>query len=104
MVSDECGSTPLLIAAKAGNFEMVKLLIEEGADVTARDFCGFGLVETIVDNYEDDQGYDILVYAVEHGAPTDGLTNYRQSALFLAQRHGEDFKNDKIKKYLANCK
>ena len=97
--SDGCGRTPLLEAAANGNFDVVKFLVDEGADITAHDYTGYGIVETIADNLDDDRGYEMLVFAVDNGARTDGITKLGQDAYFLAWRHN-DRDSEKIQEYV----
>ncbi len=97
--SDGCGRTPLLEAAANGNFEMVKFLVDEGADISAHDYTGYGIVETIVDNLDDDSGYEMLVFAVDNGARKDGVTKLGQNAYFLACRHN-DRDTEKMQEYI----
>jgi hypothetical protein len=58
------GMTPLLYAVKWGNFETVKLLIEKGANVNARDINGnTALSAARTNNHET-----VYNYLLEHGA------------------------------------
>ena len=98
--SDGCGRTPLLEAAAQGHYEVVQFLVSEGADINARDYTGYGVVETIADNLDDETGYDMLVYVVGQGARTDNITNLRQEAVFLAIRHN-DRVTDKMREFLT---
>jgi hypothetical protein len=67
------GMTPLLYAAKWGNFEIVKLLIEKGANVNARDINGnTALSAARTNNHET-----VYNYLLEHGA--NELVNNNQS-------------------------
>ena len=97
--SDGCGRTPLLEAAANGNFDVVKFLVDEGADISAHDYTGYGIVETIADNLDDDRGYEMLVFAVDNGARMYGITKLGQDAYFLAWRHN-DRDTEKIQAYL----
>ncbi len=97
--SDGCGRTPLLEAAANGNFDVVKFLVDEGADISAHDYTGYGIVETIADNLDDDRGYEMLVFAVDNGARMYGITKLGQDAYFLAGRHN-DRDTEKIQAYL----
>lgn len=87
---DECGYTPLMYAVRYGNTELVKLLIEKGADVNKHDYCGFTPVAIVADNLRDDEGAEILRILMENGAAVDVTTNFRQSTLFLANRNTLD--------------
>ena len=97
--SDGCGRTPVLEAAANGNFDVVKFLVDEGADISAHDYTGYGIVETIADNLDDDRGYEMLVFAVDNGARMYGITKLGQDAYFLAWRHN-DRDTEKIQAYL----
>jgi hypothetical protein len=63
------GMTPLLYAAKWGDFEIIKLLTEKGANVNSRDIKGNTVLSTArANNHES-----IYNYLLEHGATE--LTN-----------------------------
>lgn len=98
-VSDACGYTPLLYAVRSGNAETVKLLVENGADINAADYCGFNAVATIADNLSDEQGEQLLVYLIEHGCDKNAPTNFMQEPSFLAYRNNL-LDNERIQKIL----
>ena len=61
--------TPLGVAASCGNFELVKLLIEKGADVNALNhFSGSTLRIAIVEGY-----FEIAKLLLKHGADVNQL-------------------------------
>jgi hypothetical protein len=67
------GMTPLLYAAKWGNFETVKLLTEKGANVNVRDISGNTALSTARANDHE----TIYNYLLEHGA-VELANNYSQ--------------------------
>ena len=85
----ENGMTPLLYAAKWGNFEMVKLLAENGANLNIRSFNGDTALSIAKKNCND----DIYNYLLEHGAAeTDniqgqntGIANMLNNGIFSFQ-------------------
>lgn len=97
--SCRCGWTPLMAATCCGDFDAVKLLVENGADVNAVDFCGYNVIDILADNLNDDEGYEMLNYYLEKGVDPTHITNFQQNACWLAfrQRTGSTpFENDKI--------
>lgn len=97
--TDHCGETALLCAVRSGNLESVKFLVEHGADVNACDYCGFNALNIAADYLEDEEGLEIVKYLIEHGADAKNITNFGQSAVWLAerQRSGTDpYENDEI--------
>lgn len=99
--SDKCGYTPLLLAVYNGRIETVKLLVENGADINATDFCGFNAIATVADNMNDQYGVEILAYLLEQGCNKNAVTNYGQTISFLASRHSNGTKNEEIRKMLG---
>lgn len=95
MVSDACGYTPLLHAVRNGNIKTTKLLVENGADINAADYCGFNAVATVADNLSDQEGEELLSYLLEQGGDENAATNFYQNAYFLASRNNL-LDNDKI--------
>lgn len=83
---DRCGYTPLMYAVRYGDAEMVKFLIKHGADVNARDFCGFTPVSIVADSLNDNTGVEILHILIENGADINTETNFGQSPQWLAYR------------------
>lgn len=103
--SDMCGYTPLLYAVYMGNKNTVKLLVENGADINAEDYCGFNAVLTIADGISDEKGYALLNYLLEKGCNQNHYTNFYQDATFLAFRRYSSYEeplNKKIRKLLEN--
>lgn len=87
LTTDRCGFTPLHYAVYSGNLAVVKLLVENGADVNATDYCGYAPIHVAVDFLHDQEGADILQYLIDQGADLTVETNYGQSVIFLAWRN-----------------
>ncbi|MBQ2803588.1 MAG: cellulase family glycosylhydrolase [Lachnospiraceae bacterium] len=103
---DGCGYTPLLYAVRYREYEIVQLLVENGADVNVKDYCGFTAVHTIADNLEDEDGLEMLQYLLDKGACVDGITNFGQDVLFLSFRNTAGttpFENEGIYKMLEEA-
>ncbi|MBD5544843.1 MAG: hypothetical protein HDR01_11555 [Lachnospiraceae bacterium] len=101
--SDRCGYTPFLYAVYMGNEKTVELLIENGADINAEDYCGYNAISIIADKDNDDEGLEMLRYLIDKGCDKDHATNYYQLAYFLAFRNespNEEPKNKEILKLL----
>ncbi len=63
---ENCGYTPVLFSAKKGDFDMVKLLVENGADLTVTDCRG----KTVLDVFEQtEDNRELYDYLVANGAP-----------------------------------
>lgn len=77
--------TPLIEAARSGDFESVKLLVEAGADVKATTaHSATALSEAVMAGRAD-----VVRYLLEHGAPVDGLVTARKFNLMaLAEARG----------------
>lgn len=104
-VSDECGYTPLLHAVDGGYEEIVKILVEAGADTNAKGYSGYNAVHIIADDFQDYRGEEMLKYLVENGARVDEITNYGQDAIFLAERNNAgdyEWDNDGILKIIRD--
>ena len=87
-LDDTCGFTPLMYAVENGELDMVKLLVENGADIDVIDKCGFNVICVAADNYWDSpENLQIITYLMDQGADADVVTNFRQDAPFLAYRH-----------------
>lgn len=69
--------TPLIIASQKGHFEMVKALVEAGADVNAGDVAG----ETAIYHAMVNQKYDIVEYLLRHNADPAVIGMYGTSFL-----------------------
>ncbi|WP_153099045.1 ankyrin repeat domain-containing protein [Paraburkholderia hayleyella] len=65
----EQGRTALLLAAEQGIFENVKILVEVGADVNARDIYGETALFKVLNGNFPNQ--DIAIYLLKHGADPD---------------------------------
>lgn len=85
--SDMCGYTPFLYAVYMGNEKTVKLLVENGADIQAEDYCGFNAILTIADNLDDSNGLSMLQYLLEKGCDENHVSNFYQEANFLSFRN-----------------
>ena len=74
-------------AAIKGHSEIVKLLLENGADVHAKDNAGNNaLIEA--SKYARESTSEVLSLLVEHGAGVNEKNNYGETALMNAARWG----------------
>lgn len=94
--SDACGITPLMLAARAGNVETVRLLIEYGADVNAADYCGKTPLMYAATSQKGDRTVEIVEILLENGAEKYVVDNYDQTAY----DHALHFDADRVYKYL----
>lgn len=85
--------TPLIIAVRSDNKELVKYLIGQGADVNVESMSdGTALTEAAANN-----NVELLTYLHLHGASIDAITLYDETALITASRAG----NFQAVKYLV---
>jgi ankyrin repeat protein len=79
--------TPLLLAAPVGSTELVKTLIDAGADVNAKDLRGMTplMLAVATDHYDLDK----IRLLLHTGAHLDVMTPDGETALDLAQKFGE---------------
>ena len=85
-MKDERGLTPLIIGAALGQTEIVKLLLEKGADVNARD-NRIGAMAIMV---ASDKGHvDIIKLLIENGADINAKDNNSSTPLMIAAEKGQ---------------
>lgn len=89
---------PLVPAVKKGKFQIVKALVEKGADLNSvaqikSSLLGYTthitpLVAAIKEMNSPDQ-FEIVKYLLEHGAKTNSITDQCVSPLYLAAQRGD---------------
>ncbi|OUM59376.1 hypothetical protein PIROE2DRAFT_63812 [Piromyces sp. E2] len=91
---DNCGKSALFVACEKGNFKVVQLLIEHGANVNNGNKNGYTpLMEASKNNY-----LNIVKYLVEKGANPNLTNKLGQSALLIAYNNN----NFSIVRYLID--
>lgn len=78
---DNYGYTPLIFAVDSCNVEMVKILIEAGANLDASDTSGR---TALIHSVEYDFGCDVVEVLLEAGADTELKNKYGETALMVA--------------------
>jgi len=87
---NEEGATLLMLAAGAGHYEMVELLLEAGATVDATDTRGWTALMKAVFNYELNRGFpDVVSLLIDAGADIEHQVSYGTRPLMLAAGYGE---------------
>ena len=83
--NDGCGQTPLMMACDAGSYEAVQILLENGADVNARDYCGETALIYATGFYGNNDSLEdrekIAKLLLEYGADKDVSGKYSGTAL-----------------------
>ena len=87
---DADGATLLMLAAHAGNLNVVKMLLAAGADVKAMDDLRWTALMKAVYNAELDQGFpDVVQTLIDAGADIESEIVYGTRPLMLAAGAGE---------------
>lgn len=87
---NEDGATLLMLAAGAGHYKMVELLLEAGATVDATDARGWTALMKAVFNYELNRGFpDVVSLLIDAGADIEHQVSYGTRPLMLAAGYGE---------------
>jgi len=84
------GATLLMLAAGAGNFEMVEMLLAAGANVDATDARGWTPLMKALFNYELNRGFpDVVSVLIDAGADIEHQVSYGTRPLMIAAGYGE---------------
>jgi ankyrin repeat protein len=83
---DAAGQTALMYAAEAGQIEVVKYLVSNGADVNAQSE-GIGLGTALIYAASANR-LDVMEYLIEQGADVNAMTRNKETALFWASAQG----------------
>ena len=112
--SDEKGWTPLLLACENEEFDIVRFLVENGADVNKPDFHGqtplhFAVDEAIDSSCRhelgrrvDDTPVDIIVYLLWKGADPLQKDLNGETPIDWANRYSVNKIVDLLKRYIRN--
>lgn len=88
--SNEDGATLLMLAAGAGHYAMVEMLIEAGAKVDATDARGWTPLMKALFNYELNKGFpDVVSLLIDAGADIEHQVSYGTRPLMIAAGYGE---------------
>lgn len=88
-VKNKNGWTALMIAAFKYDFEVVKLLVENGADVNARNFKGTSVLMYAKTAAKNHQSLDILEYLIAKGANVNHSDFEGVSLISYAEQEGD---------------
>jgi ankyrin repeat protein len=87
---DEAGATLLMLAANAGDLEMVGMLLGRKADVNATDSAGWGALMKGCYNAGLKRGFaDVVKALIDAGADIEASIGYGVRPLMLAAGYGE---------------
>ena len=84
------GLTPLMLAAHLGRLDLVRLLLDAGADVNAADERGYTALFHACHNADEDRGWPEVVQALlEAGADKEACIGFGVRPLMYAAGQGE---------------
>ncbi len=93
---DDTRTTSLMIASSCGYIEIVKILVENGANLNLQNTHGYSaLIRACINNHPE-----VILYLIEKGTDVNLLDKQGDNALILARKLG----NDEIIKNLLNKK
>lgn len=80
---DFCGATPLMIACYNNDYELVKLLIENGADINIKDFNGNSTISYIINwkietNEDLNERKDLINYLLNNGVTKEDYLDFQK--------------------------
>jgi ankyrin repeat protein len=88
--SNEEGATLLILAAGAGHYDLVEMLIKAGATIDATDARGWTALMKALFNYELNRGFpDIVAALIQAGADVEHQVAYGTRPLMIAAGYGE---------------
>lgn len=96
---DTCGYTPLMYACEGGSYNIVKLLVEQGADINAVSYCGFTPLFVAANSYES-RSDEIVEYLIEQGADTQIECFTGETAAEFVRRKGNTHMSELINSYV----
>jgi len=80
------GKTPLMVAAKIGDLELVRLLLSRGADINARtENGGTSLMFSAIRG-----NLDVVQLLIDRGAEVNAVAHFNWTALMVASAKGHD--------------
>jgi len=94
------GWTALMMAAFKNDYEMVRILVENGADVNAKDFKGMSVLMYAIKGAIKSKKIDALDYLIRKGANIDDYDNEGNSLISYAEIEGDN----EILNYLKKLK
>jgi len=102
-IKDNEGWTPVMYAALYGNIELMKLLMENDADIDLENDTGYSLWEmkrtdgsNILFNFVKDGDLDMVKMFVKRGADINAVNDAGETPIILAREYG----HKKIERYL----
>ncbi|MBD5136149.1 MAG: hypothetical protein HDT39_09365 [Lachnospiraceae bacterium] len=95
---DFCGYTPLMHACQSGSYDIVRLLVEQGADINAVSYCGFTPL-FVAANSRESRSDEIVEYLIEQGADTQIECFTGETAAEFVRRKGDTHMSELINSY-----
>jgi uncharacterized protein len=81
--------TPIMFAASFGNARMVKVLIEHGANIHARNENGNAPIGFALSGNDEDKCIEVAKLLINHGASVNYKNNYDRTSLEYAEEKGK---------------
>ncbi|MBN2663543.1 MAG: ankyrin repeat domain-containing protein [Bacteroidales bacterium] len=102
-VKDNNGWTPVMYAAFYGNIEIMKFLMDKGADIELKNDDDFAIWDlrradgsTVLFNLVKEGDFDLVKLFVKKGADINAVNSYGETPIIIAK----EYEHKKIEKYL----